>query len=113
MTMFANPWLYLILAIVFEVVGTTSLKLAEGFTRFWPSMFVVLGYGLAFYLVGLSLKHIPLGTAYAIWSGVGTAATVMIGVWLWQESIDPIRLLGIGLIIGGVVILQFFTRSAA
>ena len=71
------------------------------------------GYGAAFYLMSLSLKSIPLGTAYAIWSGVGTAATAAIGVLLWRESLDPLRLLGIGLIIGGVVVLNVFSRGAA
>jgi small multidrug resistance pump len=105
--------LALFLAIVSEVIGTTALKYSEGFTNIGPSLIVVLGYGLAFYLMSLSLKQIPLGNAYAIWSGVGTAGMAVVGVLLWRESVDLPRLLGIGLIIGGVVVLNMFSTSAA
>jgi multidrug transporter EmrE-like cation transporter len=107
-----HPMLLLALAIASEVAGTTSLKYSEGFTKLTPSVIVVVGYGLAFYLLSLSLKHIPLGTAYAIWSGVGTAATAVIGVLLWREIVDLPRVLGILLIIGGVVLLNAFSPSA-
>jgi len=103
----------LFLAIVSEVIGTTALKYSEGFTKIGPSLVVAIGYGLAFYLMSLSLKQIPLGNAYAIWSGVGTAAMAVLGVLLWRESLDPARLIGIGLIIGGVVVLNMFSTSAA
>lgn len=96
----------LALAIIFEIIATNALKLSEGFTRLAPSLVVVLGYGMAFYLFSLSLRAIPLGTAYAIWAGVGTAGTAVIGVWLWQESLDPLRIFGLILIVGGVVILN-------
>jgi multidrug transporter EmrE-like cation transporter len=109
----SNALLLLLAAIVSEVIATTSLKLSSGFSRPLPSILVVLGYGAAFYLMSLSLKYIPLGTAYAIWSGVGTAATVAIGALLWKESLDPARLLGIALIIAGVVVLNFLSKTAA
>lgn len=107
-----NALLTLFLAIVSEVIGTTSLKYSEGFTRLGPSAIVVVGYAAAFYLMSLSLKQIPLGTAYAIWSGVGTAGTALIGIWLWNETFDLPRALGIALIIGGVVVLNMFGGSS-
>jgi small multidrug resistance pump len=107
-----NAMLILFFAILSEIVGTTSLKYSEGFTRPGPSALVVVGYAAAFYLMSLSLKQIPLGTAYAIWSGVGTAGTALIGLWLWNETFDLPRLAGIALIIGGVVVLNMFGGSA-
>ncbi|EFO79974.1 small multidrug resistance protein [Oscillochloris trichoides DG-6] len=101
------PALLLLLgAITSEVIGTTALKYSDGFSKFVPSLLVIVGYGLAFYLLSLSLRQIPLGSAYAIWSGLGTAATAAIGVWLWQESVSPLRIMGIVLIIAGVVVLN-------
>ncbi|MEI6778235.1 MAG: multidrug efflux SMR transporter [Chloroflexales bacterium] len=108
-----NALLILLAAIVSEVIGTTSLKLSESFSRPMPSLMVVLGYGLSFYLMSLSLKQIPLGTAYAIWSGLGTAATVAVGVLLWKESLDLARIIGIALIIAGVLVLNFLSKTAA
>jgi small multidrug resistance pump len=100
------PILLLLLAIVSEVVGTSALKASHGFTRPWPSLLVVAGYSLAFYLMSLTLKAFPVSTAYAIWSGLGTAAMVLVGVLVWREALDLPRLLGIALIIGGVVVLN-------
>jgi small multidrug resistance pump len=108
-----NPMLLLLFAIASEVVATTSLKFSEGFSRPLPSLIVVVGYGLSFYLMSLSLRSIPLGSAYAIWSGLGTAATATIGVLIWKESLDLPRIVGIGLIILGVVVLNFMSKGAA
>ncbi|NTW04125.1 MAG: multidrug efflux SMR transporter [Oscillochloris sp.] len=108
-----NSMLLLLAAITSEVIATTSLKFSEGFSKPLPSTIVVIGYGLSFYLMSLCLKEIPLGTAYAIWSGLGTAATVTIGVMLWKESLDPARVIGIILIIAGVVVLNFLSKTAA
>ena len=80
----AGSMLVLFLAIASEVVGTVALKASEGFARLGPTMLVVVGYGLTFYLLGLALKQIPLGVAYAIWSGLGTAGAVLAGVLLWR-----------------------------
>ncbi|NTV65674.1 MAG: multidrug efflux SMR transporter [Oscillochloris sp.] len=101
-----NAMFLLLAAITSEVIATTSLKISAGFSKPLPSLIVVVGYGLSFYLLSLSLKQIPLGTAYAIWSGLGTAATAVIGVLLWKEVLDLPRLLGIGLIIAGVIVLN-------
>ena len=99
-------FIYLALAITAELVGSTALKMSQGFTKVQPSILVVLGFGTAFYFLSQTLRTIPLSLAYAIWSGVGTAATVLIGVFLFGESFDFIKALGIIAIILGVVLLN-------
>ncbi|BAC92265.1 glr4324 [Gloeobacter violaceus PCC 7421] len=101
-----HPLILLAVAIASEVIGSSALKLSEGFSRPLPSLLVVLGYGAAFYLLGLTLKAMPLSVVYAIWSGVGTAATAFIGVVLFREVLDAPRLIGIALIIVGVLVLN-------
>jgi len=105
-----NHWIYLIIAIVSEVIATSALKAAEGFTRWWPSLIAIAGYALAFYLLSLTLRTIPLGVAYAIWSGVGIALVTLIGWIVYQQSLDVAGIIGIGLIICGVVILNLFSK---
>ncbi len=107
-----SPILSLILAIAIEIVATTSLKLSDGFSKPLPSIVVVIGYAAAFYLLSQTLKAIPLGTTYAIWSGVGTAGAVLLGVMIWREPVDLARIIGIGLIIAGVVVLNLFAEGA-
>ncbi len=111
--MLVKTFLLLLLAIAAEVTGTTALKMSEGFSRLWPSLLVVVGYASSFYLLSLALKHMPLGIAYAIWSGLGTAATVVIGIWLWNESLTAARVIGILLIMAGTVVLQLCKSPAA
>ena len=108
----AGSMLILLLAIVSEVVGTVALKASEGFVRLGPTVLVVVGYGLTFYFLGLALKQIPLGVAYAIWSGLGTAGAVIAGVLLWRESLSPAGIVGIALIIAGVLILNLFPGAS-
>ena len=108
-----NVWVLLGLAIVAEVIGTTALKMSDGFTKLWPSLLVVLGYALAFYLLSLTLKHIPVGVAYAIWSGVGIALITLIGWVVFSQTFDWAAWLGIGLIISGVLVLQIFSNTSA
>lgn len=104
-------WWYLALAIAAEVVATSALKAAAGFTRPVPSVLVVLGYSIAFYCLSLSLKVVPVGVAYAIWSGIGTALIAVIG-WLWfGQALDFAALIGLALIVAGVAVLQIFSRS--
>lgn len=93
-------------AIAGEIFGTAMLKLSQGFTKPWPVAGILLGYGLAFYCLSLSLKSIPLGMAYAIWSGVGLVLTAAVGVFVFGEKIDFWGMAGIGLILLGVVILN-------
>jgi len=101
-----HPALWLALAIGSEIVATVSLKLSDGFTKPIPSVVVVLGYAMSFYALSISLRTIPLGVVYAIWSGVGTAAIVVIGLFLFRETLDAVKVAGIGLIITGVVMLN-------
>lgn len=101
-----NPYFLLAIAIASEVFGSSMLKASSGFKRFLPSICVVIGMGLAFYCLSLSLKVIPLGTAYAIWSGVGTALTATVGVLVYKEKFNLKRASGLLLIIAGVVVLK-------
>jgi small multidrug resistance pump len=105
-----NGWLLLMVAIVSEVIGSTALKASQGFSKLLPSLVVVLGYGLAFYFLSLSLKTIPLNIAYAVWSGLGTALIALLGWWVLKEPMNGAIALGILLIIAGVVVLNLASR---
>ncbi|HXI91104.1 MAG TPA: multidrug efflux SMR transporter [Blastocatellia bacterium] len=96
-------WLYLVLAILLEVSGTTCMKLSEGFTRLVPSILLVVFYTLSFGMLTLALKKIDVSVAYAIWSGVGTALIASIGVLWFKEPATAMKLISLGLIIMGVV----------
>ncbi|KDQ66519.1 DMT family transporter [Streptomyces halstedii] len=93
-------------AIAAEVTATTAMKYSEGFSRLWPSLVTVVGYVLAFALLAQTLKTLSIGTAYAIWAGVGTAAVALIGILWMGEAAGPAQLLGVALIIAGVVVLN-------
>jgi multidrug transporter EmrE-like cation transporter len=98
--------LLLVLAIASEVAGTAGLKASEGFGRLGPSALALVGYALAFYFLAQSLKYIPLGVAYAIWSGLGTVGSVLLGLLIWKEILGPMHIFGIALIVVGVVLLN-------
>lgn len=100
-------------AVLSEVTATTALKFSEGFTKLVPSIIVVVGYGLSFYLLSLSLKVIPVGIAYALWSGIGIVLTVIAGMILWREPLDWARVTGIVLIISGILVINLFSKVAA
>ena len=106
-------WLYLGTAIVAEVMATSMLKAADGFTRLIPSLVVLAGYATAFYFLSLTLRTLPLGIAYALWSAVGITLVTVIGWLLYSQSLDAPALLGIGLIVAGVVVIQGFSKSVA
>jgi small multidrug resistance pump len=108
-----NKWLLLGFAIIAETIDTSSLKASEGFTRLWPSVLVVLGYGLAFYFLSLTLRVIPVGVAYAVWSGVGIVLVTLIGWFLFGQKLDMPALIGIAFIMAGVLIMNIFSRAAA
>jgi small multidrug resistance pump len=105
-------WIYLAIAIAAEIIATTALKASDGFSRFYPSAITVVGYSVAFYCLALTLRVIPVGIAYAIWSGVGIVAISLIGYVLYKQTLDAAALLGIGLIVAGVVVLNVFSKSA-
>ncbi len=108
-----QPWIYLAVAIVSEVIATSFLKTAEGFTRLWPSLVVVVGYLLAFYLLSLTLRTIPVGVAYAIWSGVGIVLIALSGWLFLGQTLDTPALIGLTLIIAGVAVINVFSRTVA
>lgn len=107
-----NNWVYLGLAIFSEVVATASLKSTEGFTRLVPSIVVLVGYSAAFYFLSLTLDTIPIGVAYAVWSGVGVATITLVSFVLYDQKIDATGLIGIGLIVTGVVVLRLFSEAS-
>ena len=96
-------WLYLILAILAEVAGTTSMKMSEGFTRLVPSLSVAVFYALSIGLLGLSLKKMGVSVAYAVWSGLGVAVIAVVGVMWFEEPVTALKLLSLALIVAGVV----------
>lgn len=101
-----KAWVFLAGAITSEVVASAALKASDGFSRWIPSLVVVVGYGLAFYLLSIAIRTLPLGLSYAIWSGVGTAGAVAAGVILFREQLDLWRVLGILLILVGIVVIN-------
>ncbi|MBB4015178.1 quaternary ammonium compound-resistance protein SugE [Chelatococcus caeni] len=105
-------WAYLFLAGLFEVGWAVGLKFTEGFSRPLPTALTVASMIVSLGLLGLALKNLPLGTAYAIWTGVGTVGTVMLGIMLFGEAADALRLACIGLIVAGIVGLKLVTPAA-
>ena len=106
-----NAWLQLLLAIVAEVVATSALKASDGFTRLWPAVIVVVGYSVSFYCLSLVLKTIPVGITYAVWSGLGIVLITLAAWWLYGQTIDTAGLVGMGLILAGVMVLNVFSTS--
>lgn len=102
-----SGWAWLAVAIVAEVVGTSALKAADGFQRLWPLSIVVLGYGISFAALSVSLTSLPLGVAYAVWSGVGIIGASLVGLAVFGESLTWQQYAGIGVILAGVVIINW------
>src|SRR5690554_293976 len=106
-----TAYAYLAVAIVSEVIATTALKASDGFTQFWPSVVTVIGYAIAFYCLALTLRVIPTGVAYAIWSGVGIVLISVVGWLAFKQSLDLPAILGMGLIVAGVVVINVFSST--
>jgi small multidrug resistance pump len=104
-------WLLLLAAIVAEVAATSALKASAGFTRLWPSLCVVLGYGVAFYCLALTLRAIPIGVAYAIWAGVGIVLIALVGWLVFGQRLDAPAVAGMLLIVAGVVVMNVFSKA--
>jgi len=102
-----QSWILLVAAIVLEVAGTTAMKLSDGFTRLMPSVLLFLFYGLSFIALTFALKRIEVSTAYAIWSGLGTVLIAILGMWFFQESISPLKIASMALVIIGVIGLNY------
>jgi small multidrug resistance pump len=106
-----KQWLFLSIAIISEVVATSALKSSNGFSQFWPSLVVIAGYAAAFFFLSLTLRTIPVGVAYAIWSGVGIVLITVIGWLVLGQALDPPAIAGLALIIIGVIVLNVFSKS--
>jgi small multidrug resistance pump len=104
-------WVYLSVAIVLEVVATSALKASDGFTRLLPSIVVVVGYAAAFYTLSITLRTMPVGVVYAVWSGVGVVLITLVGWLVFNQKLDGPAFLGIALIAAGVIVLNFFSQS--
>ncbi|WP_395025215.1 DMT family transporter [Comamonas odontotermitis] len=104
-------WVYLLTAIVAEVIATSALKASDGFSRLWPSVITVAGYTVAFYCLSLTLRTIPVGIAYAIWSGLGVVLITIAAWLLFGQKLDLPALIGMGLIVAGVVVMNVFSKA--
>jgi quaternary ammonium compound-resistance protein SugE len=102
-------WIYLLIAGLLEVAWAIGLKYTDGFTRFWPSAWTLIAMALSVAFLGLALRDLPVGTGYAVWVGIGAVGTAILGMVLFDESRDPLRLLCLGLIVAGVVGLRLVT----
>lgn len=106
-------YVYLGIAIIAEVIGTSALKASDGFSKTWPSVLTVVGYAIAFWCLSQTLRTIPTGIAYAIWSGVGIVLIAAVG-WVWfKQALDAPALIGMGLIIAGVAVINLFSKSVS
>lgn len=103
---------YLLLAIFAEIMATSSLKAANGFTNLLPSIVVVIGYCVSFFALSLAVRSIPLGYAYALWSGIGIVIIAAVGYVYYRQPVDFAGICGIGLIMGGVLVLNLFSKMA-
>ena len=105
------PYVYLAIAIVTEVIATTALRAADGMTRLWPSVIVIVGYVACFFALALAVKRIPLGVAYGIWSGVGIVTITIASWFLYRQRVDGPAMAGMALIIAGVLVIQLFSKT--
>ncbi|WP_429256635.1 DMT family transporter [Paraburkholderia sp. GAS334] len=107
------PYAWLAIAIVAEVIATSALRASDGFSRLVPSAVVVTGYALAFYCLSMTLRSIPVGVVYAIWSGVGIVLITLVAIVMYRQVPDFAAVCGLGLIVAGVVVLNLFSRMQA
>jgi quaternary ammonium compound-resistance protein SugE len=104
-------WLILFLAGLFEVGWAVGLKYTDGFTRPWPTLATAVAMAISLWLLGIAMKSLPLGTAYAVWVGVGTIGTVILGIVLFSEPVNALRLVSVGLILAGIIGLKLATTA--
>ena len=105
------PWVYLVAAGLFEVGFASTLKLTEGFTRFWPSLVFAVCIVLSFVLLNKAARDLPIGTAYAVWTGIGAAGTAIIGILVYKEPVTALRLFFIATLIGSIIGLKLATTT--
>ena len=106
-----QAWLYLLIAIVAEVVATSALKATAAFTRPGPAVVVIVGYGVAFYFLSRALETVPVGVTYAVWSGVGIVLITLIAWLVYGQALDLAAIVGLALIVAGVVVLNLFSKT--
>ena len=106
-----KSWLYLSIAIVAEVIATSALKASDGFTKPWPLLLVIVGYATAFVFLSLTLRQIPIGVTYAIWSGVGIVLISLVGWVLFGQKLDLPAVVGMALIVGGILVMNVFSKT--
>lgn len=106
-----HPWVFLLAAIVAEVVATTALARSDGFTRMAPSIVTVVGYAIAFWCLSITLRTMPTGVAYAVWSGVGIVLITAVAWVLYRQALDGAALAGLGLIVAGVLVINLFSQT--
>lgn len=106
-----QAWVYLLIAIVAEVVATSALKATAAFTRTGPSIVVVVGYGVAFYFLARALETVPVGVAYALWSGIGVVLITLIAWLVYGQALDLAAIVGLALIVAGVVVLNLYSKT--
>lgn len=109
----SSPWLILAIAIVAEVIATSALRASNGFSRLVPSAVVIVGYGVSFYCLSLTLKTLPVGIVYAVWSGVGIVLITLVAMALYKQVPDLPAMIGLGLIVAGVIVLNLFSKMQA
>lgn len=107
-----SAYIYLTIAILSEVIATSALKSSEGFTKYGPGLIVIIGYGISFYCLSIVLKTIPVGVAYAIWSGMGIVLITLLGWLVFSQRLDLPALFGMALIVAGVIVIYAFSTSA-
>ncbi len=109
----SKAYIFLVAAVLMETIGTSALQASQQFTRLWPSITVVVAYAISFYLMGITLKYIPVGITYAIWSGFGIVFIAIIGYLLFNQRLDLPAVLGMGLIIVGILVIHLFSKTTA
>ncbi|WP_146345514.1 DMT family transporter [Phaeobacter marinintestinus] len=105
-------YIHLMIAVFAETIGTSALQASQQFTRFWPSVLVVCAYGISFYFMGLTLRVMPVGIVYAIWSGLGIMFIAAIGYVIFRQSLDLAAIIGLALIIAGILVIHLFSKSS-
>ena len=106
-------YIYLIIAVLCETIGTACIKASDEFTKLWPSIGVLIGFGLAFYFLSLTLRVMPIGIVYALWSGLGIVLITIIGIIFFKQSLDLAAYIGIGLIMLGIIVINLFSGSSS
>ena len=107
------PYLYLAIAVAFETIGTSAMQASQQFTRLWPSVLVIVGYAISFYFMALTLRYMPVGIVYALWSGLSIILIALIGYAVFGQKLDLPAIAGLGLIIAGIVVIQLFSNATA